>query len=476
MNASEINEFFNTFYKLNHENNSYNPYLRISKATKSKMKFYEISRMDLLIYRRKYLKLILPIALILRFVFNLIYNLIRFIIYRKSKNVLNKVDVLFLSHLTPRNLISPEDSFYGPIPQRLKNSGKKAAIIYTNQTRNLSKNRIKKIESLNSLVIPKYLGFQEYIGFFKAAIKSIRYTLDEIKRYQELELIKQVLIAKACFSFLKIETMMNFHLIEKTIEAIDVCRPSYIFITLEGHIYENAIYLNCKKNPSVRRILMLQNSPIGSSQFGLFDFVKHSEGKLTYLVQGDAYKNLISELNDSNKVLVIGRKGEKINLYPKNQVALRSKLILVPDGDKSNILHFLNLTKYFYNQISTDIEISLHPDTQIGLINSFKLYVLKRKGYIKSSLTNLKTQDLAAYGVIAYTSSNVAMKSLLMEMEMIYINDSEYNLDPLWLINASKTSVISKSYAKFNSRVFPKREYRNFYSELNYDPLLKLLK
>jgi hypothetical protein len=122
-----------------------------------------------------------------------------------------------------------------------------------------------------------------------------------------------------------------------------------------------------------------------------------------------------------------------------------------------------------------DIEISLHPDTHIGLVNSVKLYSLKRKGFIKRSVSNLRMQDLATHGIIAYTSSNLAMKSLLMEKEMIYINDSEYNLDPLWLIDLNITSAINKSYTKFNSKVFPKTEYQNFYSELNYDPLLKLL-
>jgi hypothetical protein len=475
MNASEINEFFNTFYKLNHERNSYNPYLRISKATKSKMNFYEISRMDLLIYRRKYLKLILPIVLILRFAFNLIYNLIRFIIYRKPKNVLNKVDVLLLSHLTPRNLISPQDSFYGSIPQDLMNSGKKIAIIYTNQIRNLSKDSIKRIESENTLVIPKYLGFQEYIRFFKIAIKSIRYTQDEMKSYQTLESKDQTLIVKACFSFLKIDSMMNFHLIEKTKEAINDCRPNYVFVTLEGHIYENSIYLNCKKNPDVNRILMFQNSPIGPSQFGLFDFVKQNEEKLTYLVQGNAYKNLILDLNKSSHVLVIGRKGEKLDLNPKSQFASSSKLILVPDGDKSNVFHFLNMIEFFHNQISTNIEISLHPDTHIGLINSIKLYRLKQKGFIKRSTSNLSTENLTEYGALAYTSSNLAIKSLLMEIEVIYINDSKYNLDPLWLINLNTTSVINKNYIKYNSRVFAKREYQNYYAEFNNEPLLKLL-
>ena len=80
MNAAEINEFFNTFYKLNHDYNSYNPYLRISKATKSRMKFYEISRIDALIYRRTHLVVLLPIVLISRIVFNSIFNLIRFVI------------------------------------------------------------------------------------------------------------------------------------------------------------------------------------------------------------------------------------------------------------------------------------------------------------------------------------------------------------------------------------------------------------
>jgi hypothetical protein len=372
-------------------------------------------------------------------------------------------------------LISLEDSFYGPIPQKIIESGKKVALIYTNQTRKLTKGRIKWIESSNNFVIPKYLGFQEYIRFLKVATNSIIYTLDELKRYPKLESKDQILLIKICFSFLKIETMMNFHLIEKTKEAIDKCRPEYIFVTLEGHIYENSIYLNCKENPSISRIFMSQNSPIGPSQFGLFDFVRQSAGKLTYLVQGNAYRNLISELNKSSQVLVIGRKEEKLDLSSENQVATSSKLILVPDGDKSNIYHFLKLTKFFYNQISTDIEISLHPDTHIGLINSLKLYGLKRKGFIKRSISNLSTQDLAAYGVLAYTSSNLAMKSLLMEIEIININNSEYYLDPLWLINLNKTSVIEKSYINFNSRVYSKMEYQNFYAELNYDPLLKLL-
>jgi hypothetical protein len=203
--------------------------------------------------------------------------------------------------------------------------------------------------------------------------------------------------------------------------------------------------------------------------------VRQSEGKITYLVQGNLYKDLITKLNDSSHVLVIGKHEEELDLIAKNKMTVNPKLILVPDGDKSNIVHFLNLTKLIYNHISTDIVISLHPDTHIGLINLIKLYDLKRKGLIKSSMSNLKIQDLTSYQIIVYTSSNLAIKSLLMEMQLIYTSESDYVLDPLWLINQCDKSLEKNNDIKLNVRVYPKKEFRSFHADLNYGPLLKFI-
>jgi hypothetical protein len=388
---------------------------------------------------------------------------------------MKKTDVLFLSHLTLRNLHSFEDSFYGSLPDYLKKLNKKVGMIYTNQTRKIPRLKVKKKDSTNNLLIPKYLDLKELIKYFIVATKSILFSLNEVKTRSLLNSDERLLISKACFSFLRIETMMNFHLIEVTKKAIFDCQPRYLFMTLEGHIYENSIYLNCKNNSVVRQIFMFQNSPIGPSQYGLFDFVKHNGEKLTYLVQGNAFKKLILEENETSQVLVIGRKEEKFDVFAANHKTENPKLLLVPDGDKFNVLCHLNLIKYFYGEVSSEIVISLHPDTRIGLYNKIKLLSLMRKGYIKQSVSNLNMETVAKYDLLAYTSSNIAMKSLLLEIGLIYVSNSNYNLDPLWLIKDRKIVLVEKGKTKLKIEKYAKKEYYELYSELNYKPLKNLI-
>jgi hypothetical protein len=475
MNAEEINRFFNSFYRLDHEEYSFNPYLRISKATKSKMKLYNLSVFDKLIYQLDFVKITLPLVVIIRIVFNSIFNLLRFAVYHKPKKSMKKTDVLFLSHLTLRNLNTFEDSFYGPLPDYLKKLDKKISMIYTNQTRKISRLKIKEKDSTNNLLIPKYLELKELIKYFIVVTKSIQFSLNEVKTRPLLNSDERLLISKACFSFLRIETMMNFHLIEITKKTIIDCQPSYVFMTLEGHIYENSIYLNCKNSSVVRQIFMFQNSPIGPSQFGLFDFVKHNGEKLTYLVQGNAFKKLILEENETSQVLVVGRKEDNFDVFAANRKTENPKLLLVPDGDKFNVMCHLDLTKYFYSNVSSEIVISLHPDTRIGLYNKMKLRSLMRKGFIKQSISNLNMETVAKYDLLAYTSSNIAMKSLLLEIGLIYVSNSNYNLDPLWLIKEGKIDLVEKEKSKLNIEKYAKKEYYELYSELNYKRLENLI-
>jgi len=475
MNAEEINTIFNNFYRLDHEDYSFNPYLRISKATQAKMKLYNFSKLDRLIYQINLLKITIPLVVIIRIVFNSFVNTLRFAIYHKSKKALEKTDVLFLSHLTLRNLSSQEDSFYGSLPDDLKKLNKQISILYTNQTQKLSRFKMTENDLTNNLIIPKYLNFKELIKYFIVAIKSIQFSLNQVKTYSLLNSSEKLLISKACFSFLRLETMMNFHLIETTKKTIANCQPSYVFMTFEGHIYENSIYLNCKNNSIVRQIFMFQNSPIGPSQYGLFDFVKRKGEKLTYLVQGNAYKKFIIEKNKASKVLVIGRKKEKFDEIVPHRKIKQPKLLLVPDGDKVNVRCHLDLTKYFYDEISSEIVISLHPDTRVGFYNNIKLRSLIRKGLIKQSISNLNMEKIAEYDLVAYTSSNIAMRSILLEKGLIYVSNSNYNLDPLWLVKDKNFNLTRQRKSSLNIKRYTKREYFELYSEINYKPLYNLI-
>ena len=476
MNAEEINRFFFKFYKLELEINSFNPFLRISKPTKYIMRKYRGNKLSVFIYTTALFKFTLPFIIGYRLLANTFYNFARYVIYRKPVKEVSETDVVFLSHLTVRNLSSLDDTFFGFLPNVVKKSGKNIGIIYTNQIRKRFKSRIKEIEISNDFVISKYLQLNQLIRFYVCALKSVKYSLSEAKKHKEFDNQTKFLIVKACLSFLKIETMMNFHLIEEVKNALLRYKPSYIFLTFEGHIYENSIYLSSVKNTHIRRVFMCQSSPIVSNQFGFFDFIKNSDTKLTILVQGPNYYKLITEINKSVDVITIGKENESLDSDKSIVENNFKKMLLVPDGDKSSIKYFLDLTIHLYKGISQDISISLHPDTSIGIRNRRRLNDLKQRGIIKQALSNLSLNDLKNYEFLVYSSSSIAVKSLFWGNKLIYSSDSDYDINPLGIIPESTISTVYVDNLRFDVSGYPRTEYYNFCSELNYGSLLALIK
>jgi hypothetical protein len=476
MDAEEINKLFFKFYKLDLEIYSFNPFLRISKPTEAKMKSYRSNKLSIIVHRILFTKCIIILVISYRITFNSIYNAIRYAVYKKPRKEVLKTDVIFLSHLTSRNIDSSKDSFFGALPDVIKYSGKNIGMIYTNQIREQSKSRIKEIEANNNFVISKYLQMNELIRFYVCALRAVKYTLGESKNYRNSNVQTKHLIAKACLSFLTIETMMNFHLIEEVRDLIFRYKPSYIFLTFEGHIFENSIYLSCVNNPSIQKIFMCQNSPIVTNQFGFFDFLKNPNPKLTILVQGSKYLELVTERNKDLNAISIGKEEDYFD-FGQTVVGNNSKrMLLVPDGHKSSVKFFLGLTNYFYNALTCDISISLHPDTHIGARNQKRLNDLKRIGLIKEVLSGLKIDNLKDYEYLVYSSSSIAVKSLFWKNKLIYACDSDYDINPLGIISGKIISSVYVEDIKLDIINYPQSEYFNFYSELDYSPILEIIK
>jgi hypothetical protein len=473
MNIEEVNKFFFEFYNLNKEYHSYNPFLRVSKATNSKIKAYKKNKFNQEFFKVKYIKFCIPPFFVLRLISNTIYNILLYLVYKKPKKEITKVNTIFLSHLTNRNIDVNEDSFFGNLPDEIIKTQKTVGIIYSNQIRAFSRSIIRRKEISNNIVISKYLKTCELIAFYLQAYRSMKFTLKKSKELTNLDENHDFLISKACFSFLTIESMMNFHLIEETKSLISKYEPEHVFLTAEGHIYENAIYLYCLNQIKIKKVFLFQNSPIVSCQFGLFDFIKNNQKKLFYLVQGIAYKNLFEQFNPSANVAIVGKKG--LSLEKKQGEVKDFKLLLVPDGDKNNIYYFLDQMKKLNKDISSNISISLHPDTYIGLTNQLKLRYLRRKGILNKLYLHLKDSDLDDFSIVGYTSSSLAIKSLLLGKQLIYMSNSHYNLDPLWLINQGPTKEVSSVKFDFSPSLYMEEDVKKLYSELSYKTLLHLI-
>jgi hypothetical protein len=376
---------------------------------------------------------------------------------------------VFLSHLTNRNIDSKEDSFFGKLPDEVTISNQKVGIIYSNQTRNIRRSIIERQEQPNNIVITKYLNTKQLIQFYLRAFKSMKYTLRKMEEFEDSEKYIKWLISKACISFLTIESMKTFHLIEETKNLISIYKPKNIFLTAEGHIYENTIYLYCLNRKGIEKVFMVQNSPIVSCQFGLFDFIKRNQNKLIYLVQGKGYKNLFTKLNPSANVIIIGKDG--LNFKKRISDKSTQKLLIVPDGDKRNIRYFLNHVNYLFKNTCPNIFISLHPDTPIGVVNYLKLRYLMKKRLITESYSNLKDNDLDQFSIVAYTSSSLAIKSFLSGTDLIYLSDTRYNLDPLWIFADNVNSDELSPRNELASHVYSEDKAEILYSQLNFEVL-----
>lgn len=473
MNAAEINKFFYEFYKLDQATHSYNPFLRISKPTKSKLIGYKKNRLNSIFCRFTFFKLFLPIIVVRHIVTNVVYNLAAMALHRRPTSTTKKVDVVFLSHLTNRNLSFQTDTFFGDLPKEFKKLEMKIAIIYSNQSRRLPSSLLEKIEEKNNTVISKYLKWRDLVFFMQCALNSIKYTLDRVKNNPTKYSEEEFLIVKAMMYFLSRETMMNFNLIERTKDAIAKYQPRYVFLTAEGHVYENSIYLNCKANTKVQKVFMVQNSPIVSSQFGFFDFIKQNQDKLTFLVQGTSYMNMILELNDSVEVINIGKKS--VVFKEVRSISRQRKLLLIPDGDKLNVKYQLSLAKYLFDEVCSSISISLHPDTNVGVFNLVRIEYLRRKGFIKELLSNINQEDLQQFSIIVYTSSSLAIQSLSWGRELIHVSESEYNIDPLWLLAGKSRSNVKRNRGDLIPVTYSESDQHSLYSDLNYKSLFKVI-
>ena len=85
------------------------------------------------------------------------------LVYKKPKKEITKVNTVFLSHLTNRNIDVNEDSFFGNLPDEIINKQKTVGIVYSNQIRAFSRSIIRRKEIPNNIVIAKALGtFNSY--------------------------------------------------------------------------------------------------------------------------------------------------------------------------------------------------------------------------------------------------------------------------------------------------------------------------
>jgi hypothetical protein len=472
MKHYEINNFFQEFYSLNEIDHSYNPYLRMSKETEKNKQQYQLNSIKKKLYKKKFLKILLFFYLIIYLINNLIFNFIASLFYKRNRNQSKKSEILIFSHFTKRSSLNFIDSFYGNLPTELTKARIKVGKFYSNQTRRRNNKFVKELEEEKAYIARKSLTLNEQISFYKSVYKSISYS---IRNISNLDAQHEQLVIGAILTFANRSSMTNYHLIREFQRNLNGSKPKCVFLTFEGHIYENAAYILCRDAKTIKQIFMFQSSPWVPSQNGISTFLKYNQKKLSYIVQGPVYGNYLKKINPKIKCIVIG------NQFPSSKVALFSKqyknnLLLIPDGDKQNIKLHLNSISLIDSIFKKKNYITLHPDTNLGIFNKIRIYKLRKLGVLEKPLSNLTEKDLLNFRIIIYTSSSLAIKSLLVNSKRYYLNNSFSNLNPLSIHEnfSSKMRRFESSYLTYS--VGKKMSVEDFKSKPQYKLLIKSLK
>lgn len=158
-----------------------------------------------------------------------------------NKEVLGKVDVVFISHLIQSDLsLSKKDFYYDQLPELLNQVELKSAIVYRNIVRanpNLLKYKWGDRDCIR--IIPnKTLGIYKEFSLrlrLRDLLKALQKYISN--QHQGNTLAKKVV--QLTDSYASIESL---RFCDQMKEIFSVLRPKIVFVTFEGHAWERAVF------------------------------------------------------------------------------------------------------------------------------------------------------------------------------------------------------------------------------------------
>jgi hypothetical protein len=232
---------------------------------------------------------------------------------------------------------------------------------------------------------------------------------------------------------MKRETYSNYHLINKFNLIQTHSRIDNIFLTLEGHGYEEQIFTESLKNDPRTRIWFRQHSPISLAQVGVFNMLGVLEKPIFILTTGSAYSELFNKYSVNVVCFVIGTSKTR---YPSKISADNRKILVAPEGTEKSTLDFLQfLDQLDFRFDEYEFVFRVHPDivSKRRISNQIKKNLKKHNFNLSSNSLDL---DLLQTSITLYRSSAVAVESLAFNNLPVYLNfDDNLNLNVFSIFN-----------------------------------------
>jgi hypothetical protein len=459
-----------------------NTYFRISKGTPEQTKKYfllnsNIPRPIILTWNLLLIPLnMLKLGLIL--ILSLVLFRQNFIYKRKIVNT----QILFLSHGTKRNLVSnKKDTFFDLMPQNLQNKKNlNCTILYTNQSlfRFRIENRLldQKNKELNHILLPKFLPFFEHLKYFSIIVRYAFHTsLTSFRYYFKKPDISRILICSISWYFSR-ATYSNFLLLNRMKEAQMNNAIDSIFLTFEGHSFEQLLIDWIEEFNQKANIFLYQHSPIVSTQYGIKSFLIQAKYRITVLTTGPFYKEYFQTISKVPSYKVIGT--SKRNFLISNSTSkVTNKIIYAPEGTNIATKNFVDLIKHIIKDCPEYSHfLRLHPDLRLSSHLKIKLRRLRKYENFSMSIDDLDL-ELTNTKYLVYRSSAVGIESLKYDLVPIFYADANlFGLNVLFpndvayckAQNPSEVINILKSRQTKLSKAERMNLLNSFFSNINY--------
>jgi hypothetical protein len=463
-----------------------NPFFRISKGTPEQTKKYfllnsRIPRPAILAWNLFLIPIILLKLSAILFL-SLIFTKQNLNFEQKKENT----QVLFLSHGTTGNLLkTKEDSFFGLLPNYLADQRKlRCTILYTNQDmfKYKKNNELLNHKNLNfdHILLPKFLPFHDNFKYF---LSTSRFALSALtfglKCYSSNPKASRILISSIS-SYFGRPTYSNYLLLNSVKHLKNNRNFNSLFLTFEGHSFEQVIVEEMLSLPSKTEIFLYQHSPIVPFHFGVKSFLKNSSSSVTILTTGSFYTEYFKAISKLPKYIMLGtNKGSSLWI---NSVHLKQKkIVYAPEGTNHATSEFINLiTEAVHKSIEFTHVLRLHPDLKLKKYLKLKLFCLRKLNNFVVSKSNLHS-DLINAQYLVFRSSAVGIESLKFNSTPIFYAD--HRLSGLNILHASDKICLSAAnpnelvtILKLGNRISfdasTQALIKNYFSDVNYKNLI----
>lgn len=477
-----VEKYLTTAYLLN-------PYFRISKATPEVMRRYRsintnsIKKIQILVLIFKYL---VQFLLVVFQVFMSVIFYFQYLFYRRN---IKAMDFAFLSHAIGQNIDQDtEDQFFALIPEYFKSEGFKIGVIYTNHNLFKYKKLLNKIQQksgdIERYLLPKFLTPNENISFLKAVLpKSIRCIKIAITLHNK-DCIKSKILFSAAINFFRRDTYANYLLVQRMQEFLQISQFSKLFMTLEGHSYEQLVIDSLKKSHYQFESFYYQHSPITEAHLGLKSFFRQCKHDFTVFTTGEYYKKYLDGFFGSRQTIIIGSnkalRENDVNEF-KNVENKKINVLFAPEGTTEATIELLSLIEFFQRENPKyNLVLRYHPNLPYS--KKIKRRVKKLSNSKNFSVSsNSLDWDLKNSNVVIYRSSAVGIEALKYNSTPIFFSEPGY--DSLNVLpksfQMSKEShtlaetlnmVIEAHNVSYSNR---DRNFKKFFEALNYNALKK---